>query len=61
MKGITFKKSSGADRPNPPTPLVERDDMTQIMSPCHPWEPVKIPEDAALPYYCLACGEANTA
>lgn len=58
VKGMTYKKGSGGGRPEPPAPMVEPDDMSQIKSPCHPWEPVKIPDDSSTPYYCLACGEA---
>lgn len=58
IKGLTFKKGSGSDLPEPPVPMVEPDDMMQITSPCHAWEPVKVPENSAAPYYCLACGEA---
>jgi len=39
-----------------PDPLVEVDDMEAITPPCHPWEPVKVPSDAAVPFYCLVCG-----
>lgn len=46
------------DRPNAPDPVVELDDMVMIAPPCHPWEPVKVPEDADAPFYCLLCGEA---
>lgn len=44
--------------PEEPDPLVEPDDMVMIAPPCHPWEPVKVPEDAVAPFYCLLCGEA---
>lgn len=47
-----------ADEPDLPDPLVEPDDMTVIASPCHSWEPVKVPEDATSPFYCLVCGSA---
>ena len=56
--GITFSAKPSADRPSEPDPLVEPDDMDVIASPCHPWEPVKVPADAATPVYCLLCGEA---
>lgn len=46
------------DRPDAPEPLVEPDDMAMIASPCHPWEPVKVPEGASAPFHCLVCGEA---
>jgi hypothetical protein len=47
-------------RPSEPDPLVELDDMMMIAPPCHPWEPVKVPENSSAPYYCLICGEAYT-
>jgi hypothetical protein len=42
-----------------PTPLVEPDDMLMVEPPCHPWEPVKVPQDRADsgPLYCILCGE----
>lgn len=44
-----------------PDPLVEPDDMTAIQSPCHPWEPIKVPDDANPLHYCLVCGAAFSA
>ncbi|WP_457135491.1 hypothetical protein [Mycobacteroides abscessus] len=46
-----------------PTPLVEPDDMIIIEPPCHPWEPVKVPEERADsgPLFCLVCGESYSA
>lgn len=41
-----------------PDPLVEPDDMVIIAGPCHPWEPVKVPDEASAPFFCLVCGEA---
>lgn len=46
------------DHPNEPAPLVEPDDMIMIAPPCHPWEPVKVPDDAEAPFYCLVCGQS---
>lgn len=65
--GDTFKSSqndflkfevnhSGQDAH--PAPLVEPDDMQMITSPCHPWEPVKVPVDLPGPFRCLLCGQA---
>lgn len=63
MKGSVNSLNSGLLRVEmktnpPPIPnrLHEPDDMTIISSPCHPWEPVKVPEEANAPYYCLICG-----
>lgn len=46
-----------------PTPLYEPDDMIILEPPCHPWEPVKVPEDRADngPLFCLVCGETYSA
>ena len=46
-----------------PTPLHEPNDMLIIEPPCHPWEPVKVPERRADsgPLYCLVCGETYKA
>ena len=58
VRGSKFLKIElSNDRPEVPDPLVELDDMTMIAPPCHPWEPVKVPEDSASPHYCLLCGE----
>lgn len=54
---ITFK-AQGGDVPDPFEPLVEPDDMIIVTSPCHKWEPVKIPEDHIGIVHCLVCGEA---
>jgi len=37
--------------------------MLIVESPCHPWEPVKIPQQRADsgPLYCLVCGETYEA
>jgi hypothetical protein len=46
-----------------PTPLHESTDMIIIESPCHPWEPVKVPQQRAdsAPLYCLVCGDEFSA
>jgi hypothetical protein len=49
----------GFDTPDKmPEPLVEPDDMEIVTSPCHAWEPVKVPDSAPGPLYCLVCGSA---
>ncbi len=59
VRGNNFLKiEMSNDRLEVPDPLVEPDDMEMIAPPCHPWEPVKVPEDSSAPYYCLLCGEA---
>lgn len=39
-------------------PLTEPDDMIIAEPPCHPNEPVKIPEGNATGFFCLICGSA---
>ncbi|TDZ93892.1 hypothetical protein [Mycobacteroides salmoniphilum] len=60
-----FGKSYKPGRSNAPapTPLIEPDDMIIVEPPCHPWEPVKVPEERADtgPIHCLVCGETYTA
>jgi hypothetical protein len=55
--GPNFKMTRGSGEPVPAF-LHEPDDMDAIASPCHPWEPVKVPEDSSAPYHCLVCGTA---
>lgn len=47
--------------PELPDALVEPQDMIMLAPPCHPWEPVKVPENASAPFYCLICGSAFAA
>jgi len=55
-KFLKFRASSSSDLPDEPMPLTEADDMVIIASPCHSYEPVKVPEDALGPFHCLVCG-----
>ena len=55
-KHMTIKRTGHLDPPDEPMPLVEKDDMSIVTSPCHAYEPVKIPETAAGPFHCLICG-----
>lgn len=57
MKGVEYERGreEPADLANP---LVEPDDMTIVTSPCHDYEPAKVPEDHTGPLYCLICGSA---
>lgn len=57
MKGVEYKRSS-EEPADFADPLVEPDDMTIVTSPCHDYEPVKVPEDHVGPLYCLICGSA---
>lgn len=58
-KGITVKRSraSSARSPNP-DPITEPDDMAIVVSPCHGYEPIKVPDSHVGPLYCLVCGAA---
>ncbi|OEV27095.1 hypothetical protein AN219_23780 [Streptomyces nanshensis] len=57
-KHVKFDFKGGFNTPDVPAPLTEADDMTIVTSPCHAYEPVKVPEDASGPYHCLVCGQA---
>ncbi|CAH0300403.1 hypothetical protein [Rhodococcoides fascians] len=41
-----------------PTEMTEPNDMIIVQSPCHAYEPVKVPNDYPQPLYCLVCGNA---
>lgn len=63
MRRSSSSNSSGflrfdlnANFQNPPSSLIEPNDMAILESPCHPWEPVKVPEDLDAPFYCSICG-----
>lgn len=58
MNGVTYKRGSDLDRPQHPDPKTEPNDMTIVASPCHGYEPVKVPDDHTGPLYCLVCGSA---
>jgi hypothetical protein len=54
--GIRFE-FKGGDIPAAPVALTEPDDMEIVASPCHPHEPVKVPDDMTGPFHCLVCGQ----
>ncbi|QRY42323.1 hypothetical protein JVX92_14900 (plasmid) [Microbacterium hominis] len=57
VKGFTFERdSSFALDVGSPQPLLEPDDMVIVEPPCHPNEPLKVPEDATTRVHCLVCG-----
>jgi hypothetical protein len=56
-KNIAFRSAGSLDVPGFPVALVEPDDMQIITSPCHAYEPIKVPADPSACYYCLLCGE----
>ncbi|MBF6229361.1 hypothetical protein IU470_30255 [Nocardia abscessus] len=53
MPGLTI-----TDSPSAPPALTEPNDMQIIASPCHDYEPVKVPDEREAPFYCLVCGAA---
>ncbi|WP_197677057.1 hypothetical protein [Friedmanniella luteola] len=57
VKGMTYKRSTG-ETFEAPVPLTEPDDMVIVASPCHGYEPVKVPEEHTGPLFCLVCGSA---
>lgn len=57
MKNVKYERGD-AEPADVPEPLTEPDDMTIVTSPCHDYEPVKVPEDHTGPLYCLVCGSA---
>jgi hypothetical protein len=59
MKGMSFKPNRDFSLNLPvPEPLTEPNDMTAVVPPCHPNEPVKVPADALGRVHCLICGQA---
>lgn len=54
--GFRFE-ANDADIPDVPGTLVEPNDMQIIAPPCHPYEPVKVPDSLAGPFHCLICGQ----
>lgn len=57
MKGVEYKR--GDEEPaDSADPLGEADDMTIVTSPCHDYEPIKVPEDHTGSLHCLVCGSA---
>lgn len=57
-KHFSVKQTKSFRTPEAPMPLTETDDMTIIASPCHAYEPVKVPETSTSPFHCLVCGSA---
>ncbi len=56
-KGVTYKRGNDVF-PDSSTPLTEPDDMMIVASPCHSYEPVKVPENHTGRLFCLVCGAA---
>jgi endogenous inhibitor of DNA gyrase (YacG/DUF329 family) len=61
VKGMAFKPdpSFSLDIPTP-EPLHEPNDMVIVEPPCHPNEPLKVPEDATRHIFCLICATPFT-
>ena len=57
VKGLTYSRGEEEIIVQPES-LTEPDDMVIVTSPCHGFEPVKVPEDHTGPLYCLVCGTA---
>lgn len=58
VKGMTFKANQnwGSDSANP-DPLIEPNDMVIVEPPCHPNEPLKVPDGATDRVHCMVCGK----
>ena len=54
-EGMTYRRGQ-LEEPEPPASLQEPNDMIIVAPPCHPWEPIKVPEDATSRVFCLICG-----
>lgn len=62
VKGFTFESNRSFSLGiEPPEPLIEPDDMVMVEPPCHPNEPLKVPEGATERIFCLICGTAFAA
>lgn len=57
-KHIKYKPGTAPAEPTPPDELLhEPNDMTIVEPPCHPGEPLKVPDGALNDLHCLLCGE----
>lgn len=57
VKGLRFEPNSSFSLDiETPDPLIEPNDMGIIEPPCHPSEPLKIPEPYTEHVFCLICG-----
>lgn len=58
LKGMSYKEDRnftlGIESTDPPP---EPDDMVIVEPPCHPNEPIKVPEEVTSSVHCLICGE----
>ena len=59
IKGVEFKPNRDFTLNIPtPDPITEPNDMVTAQPPCHPNEPVKVPEASTGQVHCLICGTA---
>lgn len=57
VKGLNFKPNRNFSLDIPVAePLTEPNDMVAVEPPCHPGEPIKVPETATGRIHCLICG-----
>ncbi|MEJ7634026.1 hypothetical protein [Aeromicrobium sp.] len=57
MKNISYKPNQNFHLDGPDSePLHEPDDMMIVEPPCHPNEPLKVPDEAIDRIHCLICG-----
>ena len=59
--GLVKLSESGEMRVEDPGVLDEPNDMVIVEPPCHPSEPLKVPEAATAEVHCLICGRAFAA
>lgn len=57
---IKVKRTGRLSVPIGPDPMIEPDDMTIVASPCHDFEPVKVPDNWNDSVHCLVCGQQFT-
>ena len=56
LKSLGFTTTTHGGSSDEPVPLTEPTDMEIVCSPCHAYEPIKVPLDAASEWHCLVCG-----
>lgn len=57
IKGMKFELNSSFSLDiETPDSLIEPDDMVIVEPPCHPNEPLKVPEASTERVFCLICG-----
>lgn len=59
VKGISFEVDRNFSLEiETPAPPVEPDGFVTVESPCHPNEPIQVPESVTSSIHCLVCGTA---